>query len=209
MAAVRLNSELPTLVELLPRAGQGQAARAARASSDSSASQRNEWVYFQPRELASARRNGAGQPCRATLRELAELAVVRLRAGIPRPGDPHARPQPAVRIAGDRFRNQRAAQGGRIRTIGHRGPLCPKPWLPAAGNTAIISAKLGSAACGHCDNCVPQPAARRRPATRWPPATERACWTRCGSCSAASPAHAAAAARPCSPRCSAAAAPKK
>ena len=64
-AAVRLNSDLPTLVDLLPQQAKVKR-QVLRAVERLVGPQRNEWCYFQPRELLrAARRHVEQRPRRA------------------------------------------------------------------------------------------------------------------------------------------------
>ena len=151
MAAVRIASDLPTLVDLLPQQAKARR-RLLRVVERLVGGQRNEWVYFQPRDLAAQAELELGG-ARPRLARAGRTDGLRLRAGLPRPGDPHARPDSAVRQSGDRFHDLRAAQSGRIRTAGHGRPLCPDARLPAAGNPRLLW-RAGLGRLRHCDNCA-------------------------------------------------------
>ncbi len=95
MAAVRIDSDLPTLVDLLPQEAKVQR-RVLRAVEKLVGELRGERVFVSPRQIASdAELELLGS--RTGARGAVQAEVVRLRAAVPRPGRPHARAREAVR----------------------------------------------------------------------------------------------------------------
>ena len=161
MAAVRIKGNLSTLVELLPPQAKVKR-RVMRQVERFVGNQRDAWVYFPPRELAAACRNGvAGAGPHAA--RTGGARGVRLRARLSRPGDSHARPLPPLRQPGDRLRNQRAAQS-RPNTNGST-PCCAtaRRVLAGRGRFCAISAKPRRSIAGTATIAArPRPLARPR-----------------------------------------------
>ncbi len=157
--------------------------RAAARSRDSSVAAQRMGLLSAAR-TGGPQRNGARRVVARTARA-GRADGLRLCAGLSRPGDPHARPHSALCFAGNRLRNDRAAQGGRIRATGHGRPLCAKAAAAGSRKSCITLARPARAPASIATT-VPRWARHRRErgATRPP---KEACWKRCGSCSAAWP----------------------
>ena len=188
MAAVRIQSELPTLVELVAAAGQGQASRAA-ALERFVGPPRNEWVYFQPRELAT--RTEMEWPALArTLRELSELASVdyipafRGRA-IHMPD--RSRPFSASRSISRPAKSARRPNTSGLATVVRYAQTrnCRQQEI------LRYFGEQNSAACRHCDNCGPTEQAAAP--NRLPPPMSRRAGSRADRAQRGRPAMAAAA----------------
>ena len=136
LATIRLDSDLPTLVDLLPKQAKVKR-QVLRAIEKLVGPRRHEMVTFRPAELARAAELDTTSLAHA-LRELNRSGRFHLRAAVPRPGDPHDPPRQPLRLAGDRLRGPGAPQGGRIREAEPRDPLCPEHPLPAAGDPRLL-----------------------------------------------------------------------
>ena len=207
LAAVRLDSDLPTLVDLLPKQAKVRR-RVLQAVERLVGSRRNEFVQFQPRTLAADTDMDA-DAIAAALRELNQLDVVHLRAAVSRPGHPHDPPRRPLRPTGHRLCRAGGPQSGRIRETQQGGPVRPGRLLPAGGNPQVLR-RRGRPALRPLRQLPPQrpPGRPRRGKGTGSPRRRRPTppsWRQCGSSSAASPASwpASPAARTSSRRCSA------
>ena len=158
---------------------------------------RHERVYFYPEKIGGA--GGAGPRGRAAGPARTEPAAgLRLRARVPRPGDPHADPRPAVRSCWtSTSTNWRTPPAGGIRKAGTGHPLRQEPaaagswrsWSTSAIRTAsraasATAAQRAAAATATGRNrrrrlshrAPPAPAARQR-GTPSPRGSRRGCRT--------------------------------
>ena len=168
-AAVRIDSDLPTLVDLLPKQAKTQR-KVLQSVERLVGVRRQELVQFHLRNLAVADELDHESIAYA-LRELNNLERIYLRSAVPRPGDPDGPPRPAVRRPGDRFRGPRAPQGdgssetrssGRFRTE-HGVPPGADPATTSARRNRPIAATATTAACAAI-------AGGQKPLVRQPPA---------------------------------------
>ena len=101
LATVRIDSDLPTLVDLLPKQAKTRR-KVLQAVERLVGPRRQELVQFNFRDLSVADEFDQASITYA-LRELNRAGGVHLRAAVPRPGDPHDPPRSALRRAGDRL----------------------------------------------------------------------------------------------------------
>ena len=166
-AAVRLNSDLPTLVDLLPPQAKVKR-QVLRALERLVGGQRHEWCYFQPREMLRELPEFDSTALSRNLRELAALAAVdyvppfRGRAIHLRE---HGRPFEDLEIDFETLERHKAAEYERIENILRfaRNYRCrQQEILHYFGETETQP-------CGHCDNCQAEARGGRwgtgRPAT--------------------------------------------
>ena len=137
MASVRIDSDLPTLVDLLLETGQNAAQGVAGGGAARGAAAAGTGPVQPPRPAPYPTSSTRTRSAHA-LRELNELAGVHLRAAVPRPGDPHDPPRSALREAGDRLRGPRTPQRPGIREAQPRDSLRPGRRVPAAGDSALF-----------------------------------------------------------------------
>jgi ATP-dependent DNA helicase RecQ len=153
-AAVRLNSDLPTLVDLLPPNAKVKR-QVVRAVERLVGSQRHEWCYFQPRELAQELTEMDSPSIARNLRELSSLAAfdyvppfrgraIHVCERGRRFGD--------LKIDFETLERHKAAEYERIECV-----------LRFARNLSCRQQEIlkyfgeaGATACGHCDNCQAQ-----------------------------------------------------
>ncbi len=136
LASVRIDSDLPTLVDLLPKQAKTQR-KVLHAVERIVGPRRQELVQFNFRELTV--HDELDQTSIAHALARAEQAGgADLRAAVPWPGDPHDPPRPAVRGTGNRLRGPPAPQGPGIREAGTGGPLRPERLVPAAGDSPLF-----------------------------------------------------------------------
>jgi ATP-dependent DNA helicase RecQ len=154
MAAVRLTSDVPTLVELLPQTAKAKR-RVIRAVEQLVGPRRNEWCYFPPRQLLRELEEMDSTDLSKHLRELTELAAFeyvppfRGRAIVVRRRDV---PFDDVVIDFETLELQKKAEYDRLEHVLQfaRGYRCrQQEILHYFGQT-------DAAPCGHCDNCQPQ-----------------------------------------------------
>jgi ATP-dependent DNA helicase RecQ len=152
MAAVRLNSELSTLVDFVsPQAKVKR--QVLRVVERFVGSQRNEWIYFQPRELA-ARTEMEWPALARTLRELSELEafdyVPAFRGRAIHMPD-KSRPFESLQIDFEKTERRKAAEYERLATVVRyaQARTCRQQEI------LRYFGELDSAGCLHCDNCGP------------------------------------------------------
>ena len=141
MATVRIDSDLPTCVDLLPRQAKVRR-RVLQAVEKIVGDQRNVLVQFRPQELAAALEMDQPAVAHAALR-IERIGLVHLRAAVSRPGHPHAEARRAVRRPGNRLRGPGETQGGRIRQAQPHGALRLERSLPPAGDPALFRRRRG------------------------------------------------------------------
>ncbi len=150
MAAVRISSDLPTLVDLLPAQAKAKR-RLLRGVERFVGSQRNEWVYFQPRELAAHAEMEPAALGRG-LRELGELTsfdyVPAFRGRAIHMPD-RSRPFASLAIDFETSERRKAAEYERLATVVR--------YAQSRGcrQQEILDyfGEQGSGPCQHCDNC--------------------------------------------------------
>ena len=139
MAAVRLDSDLPTLVDLLPKQAKVRR-RVLQAVEPIVGPRRNELVQFHPRELAARtdldRNSVAARPA-----GVERVGVVHLRAAVSRPGHPHDPPRRPLRAAGHRLRRAGSPQGRRTGEAQPGDSLRLGRGVPPAGDFAVFRRK--------------------------------------------------------------------
>ena len=137
LAAVRLDSDLPTLVDLLPKQAKVRR-RVLQAVERLVGPRRNETGPFPAPHPGGGDANSTPTRWPRALRELNELGVVHLRAAVSRPGHPHDPPRRALRRAGHRLRRAGNPQGGGIRQARQGGAVRAEQVVPAAGNPPLF-----------------------------------------------------------------------
>ena len=135
-AAVRLNSDLPTLVDLLPRQAKVKR-QVLRAVEQLVGSQRRAVVLFSTAGVAARLPDFDSGDLSRHLRELSDAVGVRLRASVSRPGHPPARAGPPLRGLGNRFR--RAWSGARRPNTRSSNTCCGSPAIIAAASRRSCS----------------------------------------------------------------------
>ena len=137
MAAVRLDSDLPTLVDLLPKQAKVRR-RVLQAVERLVGPRRNELVHFQPRDLAAADRTGS-RLHRQRLARVEPVGIVHLRAAVSRPGDPHDPPRRPLRaIWRSTSPNWKSARRPNSRSSTRMVRFALSGVVPAAGNSALF-----------------------------------------------------------------------
>ncbi|MEX0676739.1 MAG: RecQ family ATP-dependent DNA helicase [Pirellulales bacterium] len=154
MAAVRLASDVPTLVELLPQNAKVKR-RVIRAVEHLVGPRRNEWCYFQPRQLLAELPELNSTDLASYLRELKELAAFEYVPPF-RGRAIHMRQRELafddVDIDFETLERQKQAEYDRLENVLRfaRDYRCRQQLiLQYFGQT-------DTAACGHCDNCRPE-----------------------------------------------------
>ncbi len=150
-AAVRLNSDLPTLVDLLPQQAKIKR-QVMRAVEQLVGAQRQQWCYFQPRELLARLADFDSGDLSRYLRELTTLSAFdyvppfRGRAiHLRQPG----RPFEELEIDFEKLERRKAAEYEKLEHVLRfaRNHRCrQQEILSYFGET-------DSEPCGHCDNC--------------------------------------------------------
>ena len=150
-AAVRLNSDLPTLVDLLPRTAHVKR-QVLRAVEQLVGEKRYGWYYFQPRELLRRLPDFDSTSLARHLRELTSLAAVdyvppfRGRAIHMRE---RGRAFGELAIDFEALERQKAAEYERIENVLRfaRNQRCRQQQI------LEYFGEIDAAACGNCDNC--------------------------------------------------------
>ncbi len=151
MAAARINSDLPTLVDLLPQQAKVKR-QVVRAVERLVGANRNAWHYFQPRELLRELTDLSSGDLSRHLRELASLAafdyVPPFRGRAIHLADA-GRAFDSLEIDFESLEAHKAAEYERLERVlrfARSGSCRQKEILRYFGET-------GSADCNHCDNC--------------------------------------------------------
>ena len=136
MASVRIDSDLPTLVDLLPKQARVQR-KVLKSVERLVGDRREELVPFNVHQLDANQELDHDSIVHA-LRELCRLECVYLSSAVSRPGDSHDPPRFALQGTRNRLRGTRTPQGDGIREAQPRRPLRPERRLPAAGDFAVL-----------------------------------------------------------------------
>ncbi len=151
MAAVRINSDLPTLVDLLPQQAKVKR-QVVRSVERLVGSHRNAWQYFQPRELLRELEELSTSDLSRHLRELATLAafdyVPPFRGRAIHLCDA-SRPFERLEIDFETLEARKQAEYERLERVlrfARSGACRQKEILRYFG-------EADAAACNHCDNC--------------------------------------------------------
>ncbi len=153
-AAVRLNSDLPTLVDLLPPQAKTKR-QVMRAVEQLVGPQRREWCYFQPRELLQRLAGFSSVDLTRHLRELSALAafdyVPPFRGRAIRLCD-RGRRFEDLQIDFETLERHKAAEYERIEQVLRfaRNQGCRQQQI------LHYFGEVDSEPCGHCDNCQPE-----------------------------------------------------
>ncbi len=150
-AAVRLNSDLATLVDLLPRQAVVKR-RVLRAVEGFVGKSRHEWRYFQPRQLLPSLTEVTSTELARYLRELSSLAAFdyvppfRGRAIHMRQRD---RPLADLAIDFETLERHKATEYERVERVVRfaRGDGCRQQQI------LHYFGEMEATTCGHCDNC--------------------------------------------------------
>jgi len=164
MALVRLSSDVPTLVELLPPQAKARR-RVMRAVEQLVGTRRYEWCYFQPRELL---RNLDGLDSTDLTRHMRELSALTSFDYVPpfRGRAIHVKnrelPFSEVEIDFETLERQKAAEYERLEHVLRfaRDHRCRQQRI------LEYFGQQEAEACGHCDNCQPEAAGSRWGAAR-------------------------------------------
>jgi ATP-dependent DNA helicase RecQ len=160
MAAVRLATDVPTLVELLPQTAKAKR-RVVRAVEELVGSRRYEWCYFQPRQLLRELTEFDSTDLARYLRELTLLASFDYVPPF-RGRAIHIRQRDLkfddVEIDFETLDRQKQAEYDRLETVVRfaRDHRCRQQQILS------YFGQTDAAACGHCDNCQGQSGG-----TRW------------------------------------------
>ena len=145
MAAVRLDSDLPTLVDLLPQQAKVRR-RVLRAVEKLVGPRRHEMVYFHPHELAARRRAGSGSLA-SCLRELNQLEAFTYVPPFRGRGDPHA---PAATCRSTSWRSTSTAierrKAAEYEKLNRVIRFAAQRTLPAAGDPRLLRRERARAA---------------------------------------------------------------
>jgi ATP-dependent DNA helicase RecQ len=150
-AAVRLNSDLPTLVDLLPQQAKTRR-QVLHAVERLVGTQRNQWCYFQPRELLRELTDFDSTTLSRNLRELASLSAVdyvppfRGRAIHIRQ---RGRPFDDLQIDFDTLELHKAAEYERLERVVRFG----KSFGCRQQEILKYFGEMNPQRCNHCDNC--------------------------------------------------------
>ena len=164
MALVRLASDVPTLVELLPAQAKAKR-RVMRAVEQLVGSRRHEWCYFQPRELLRAMPELDSTDLARHLRELTALSAFEYVPPF-RGRAIHVRQRNVafedIEIDFETLERQKAAEYERLEQVLRfaRDHRCRQQRI------LEYFGQLDAAPCGHCDNCCPESSGSRWGAPR-------------------------------------------
>ncbi|REK06064.1 MAG: RecQ family ATP-dependent DNA helicase [Planctomycetota bacterium] len=152
-AAVRLSTDVPTLVELLPPQAKAKR-RVVRAIEQIVGSRRYEWCYFHPREVLRGMTDFDSTDLARHLRELTSLAAFEYVPPF-RGRAVHMRQRDVrfddVEIDFETLERQKAAEYERLERVLRfaRDPRCRQQQI------LHYFGQRDAEICGHCDNCAP------------------------------------------------------